>query len=151
MFQKIRAIPQNRHNAGSSESSRQHKASATAAHNNARVRAVERGDGAARVSVARIGRTSGSGACCSALPYVLIWYTPLVGLLDFYRRGLAQRLLADTNGGSTSAARVPSPFLATFPRAVQCPDLCDVLRVAWAERLKNLAKDIKVTNVSYLI
>ena len=80
-----------------------------------------------------------------------VYRRTLVGLLDFYRRGLAQRLLADTNGGSTSAARVPSPFLATFPRAVQCPDLCDVLRVAWAERLKNLAKDIKVTNVSYLI
>ncbi|ELU06878.1 hypothetical protein CAPTEDRAFT_120958, partial [Capitella teleta] len=78
-----------------------------------------------------------------SLPPEIISSTSYITYLSFYRQFLADALLRDTTDIQSSEL-LHSPTLSLFPVVAEQPDLMDILRMGWAERLRNAKRSDKV-------
>ncbi|XP_029450191.1 nephrocystin-1 isoform X3 [Rhinatrema bivittatum] len=89
-------------------------------------------------------RSSGSRRCdlLNLLPETLIGSLCNMHLLVFYRKILGDTLLKE-RVSRQNADLICSPFLATFPKLMEQPDIMDALRSTWAEKESTLKRSEK--------
>ncbi|CAJ0948822.1 unnamed protein product, partial [Mesorhabditis belari] len=74
-----------------------------------------------------------------SLPDILLFQPPFARLAFFYRRRLAEALIRDKEN-PVSSELLYDPFLASFPRAFDQPDLLDYCRKTFQHKLKQIVK-----------
>ncbi|XP_013420887.2 nephrocystin-1-like [Lingula anatina] len=88
-----------------------------------------------RLSVKLSAPTKEQKEQLDTLPDVLVGSMCHLGSLSYYRQFLADALLRDRLD-MQSTDLVHSPFLMSFPSVMEQPDILDVFRASWIEKLK---------------